>query len=119
MLAANLIFFITLSGVVMSLGTIRSQWSHQRQMTVALQVGEYVMEDLLLRYSSSPDLVSGVEHVRLFDAEGNEVDRDGHFTARWTTTPMDAIRGIREIHLRVEWDLEGNTRGVSFRTLRP
>lgn len=118
-LTANVIFFITLSGVLTSLNTIRAQSSQQRHMTVALQVGEYVLEDLLLRYSSSPDLASGTEHRRHFDAAGREIAANGHFVAKWTTTPSEIIRGIREIHLRVEWKLDGQTRAVSFRTLRP
>lgn len=55
-LIASALFLITVVGVVSATHTGSAVFEHQRKLTQAVSIGEFAMEELLLRYTSSTDL---------------------------------------------------------------
>jgi type II secretory pathway pseudopilin PulG len=55
-LVAGALFLITVSGVLSAASTATTTFEHQRKLTQAMSVGEFVLEELLLRYTSSDEL---------------------------------------------------------------
>jgi hypothetical protein len=55
-LIASSLFLTTVAGVVSATRTGNAIFEHQRKLTQAVSVGEFAMEELLLRYTSSSDL---------------------------------------------------------------
>jgi|GEM_PF-777984 len=51
------LFLASVTGVVSAVSTASTVYEHQRRLTQAVSVGEFKMEELLLRYSSHDDLV--------------------------------------------------------------
>ena len=58
-LMAGAIFLVAMLGVVSAVSTATTQYQHQRNATIALQVAERTMEELLLEYSTSTELNEG------------------------------------------------------------
>ena len=55
-MVASTLFLVTVVGVVSATSTANAAYEHQRRLTQAVAVGEYSLEELLLRYTTSPDL---------------------------------------------------------------
>ena len=79
-LIASALFLTTVAGVVSATRTGNAIFEHQRKLTQAVSVGEFAMEELLLRYTSSSDLditatvkIVGVT-VTAFQGGGEQVD---------------------------------------------
>lgn len=55
-LVAGTLFLVSVSGVLSAASTATTTFEHQRKLTQAMSVGEFVLEELLLRYTSSDEL---------------------------------------------------------------
>jgi prepilin-type N-terminal cleavage/methylation domain-containing protein len=55
-LVAAALFLVTVTGVLSATSTATATYEHQRRLTQAMSVGEFVLEELLLRYTSAEEL---------------------------------------------------------------
>jgi hypothetical protein len=55
-MVSSALFLASVSGVVGAISSASSLYEHQRRLTQAVSIGEYKIEELLLRYSSHADL---------------------------------------------------------------
>ena len=63
-MVASSLFLVTVVGVVSATQTGSAVFEHQRKLTQAVSVGEFAMEEMLLRYTTSVDLeISAVENA--------------------------------------------------------
>ena len=55
-LVAGALFLVSVAGVLSATATATATFEHQRKLTQAMSVGEFVLEELLLRYTSAEEL---------------------------------------------------------------
>jgi type II secretion system protein I len=114
---AGAIFLVAMLGVVSAVGTATAQYQHQRNATIALQVAERTMEELLLEYSTSSELNEG-GHTRGYDVNGEPTAAaQPRFVASWVITPNMPVSTSRRIDLGVTWTDKSNgiVKLVSYR----
>ena len=64
-----------------------------------------VTEDLLLEYSSNPDLDDGVTHTRHYNRKSQLTTPTlAYFTVNWVIVRHSPIRGIAEVKLTLSWN---------------
>jgi hypothetical protein len=56
-MVSSALFLASVTGVVSAVSSASTVYEHQRRLTQAVSVGEYKMEELLLRYSNHDDLM--------------------------------------------------------------
>jgi prepilin-type N-terminal cleavage/methylation domain-containing protein len=56
-MVASALFLLSVVGVISTANTANGIFAHQRILTQALSVGEFALEELLLRYNAHADLV--------------------------------------------------------------
>jgi prepilin-type N-terminal cleavage/methylation domain-containing protein len=57
-MTASTLFLITVVGVLSATRTAASAYEHERRLTQAVAVGEFALEELLLRYTTSSELAT-------------------------------------------------------------
>ena len=55
-MVAGVLFLVTISGVLSATSTATATFEHQRKLTQSMSVGEFSLEELLLRYGSHDEL---------------------------------------------------------------
>jgi len=104
-LVASTLFLTTTAVIVASVASASRQSSVQRHMTTALQVAEQQMEELLLRFSNSPELSIGA-HTRYYNEKGEPLPNatNAYFTVTWDVAQVAGITSLRRLTLSVSWD---------------
>ena len=123
-MVASTLFLTTTAVIVASVASATRQNSVQKHMTVALQVAELQLEELLLRFTTSPDIAftSGLPpHRALFGQDGNPtgVVSPTNFIVEWTVEPVPNITNLRRIALTVKWTDRDRDHTLSLTTDRP
>jgi prepilin-type N-terminal cleavage/methylation domain-containing protein len=130
-MVASALFLTTTAVIVASVATASRNSAVQRRMTVALQLGEQKMEELLLRFNTSEDLTIG-EHPADPISGGNKqwFDESGEpstaaankvFRVDWKVSSVTGIPNLRRIALTVAWEGRDNDRDhqITLTTDRP
>lgn len=112
------ILLLGLAGVLTGLGSMNTQYKHQRHMTQALQIAESTMESLLVRGKESDDLDEGEHQGQDFDQAGTPLAGEGFFHSAWTVAPagIAGVPGIRVVTVTISW--ENQLRPVTLTTYR-
>ena len=113
---AAAIFAAGLAAVFSAFSTAALQFEHQRNTTQAIHVAEAVLEELLLRAPTDPDIAQGVTRSSGYDNNGTPAT-SGFFTVSWVVT-AGPLAGVRHIAVTSTWAERGVAQHLSFSTDR-
>jgi Tfp pilus assembly protein PilV len=145
-MVSSALFLASVGGVVSAISSASSVYEHQRRLTQAVSVGEYKMEELLLRYSSHADLAitaktdaagvleSGTPNMTCLTprltpvtcpvsltAAGTKVqvnnDIGSNYLVYWFVSAAP-VQGLKQVDLFVAWNEAGGQRELPLMTYR-
>lgn len=145
-MVSSALFLASAAGVVGAISTASGVYEHQRRLTQAVSVGEYKMEELLLRYSSHADLtitsttnaagvlVSGTPNLTCLtprlapttcpaslSTTGTKVnltaDIGPNYLVYWFVSAAP-VQGLKQIDMIVAWRESGTQRELPLMTYR-
>ena len=120
------LLIIGVVAVTMVLGSSNLLTLRQKKLTRGLQLGEALMEELLLLDSDDEDLTPG-EHEFCYDEKHRIVDPcDGYedglrpdlFRANWQSQLNRPVVGSRYIRLEIFWVEKWGEKKITFHTYR-
>ena len=120
MVSASL-FLVTVSGVVTSTNMLSNMQVHARQMTRAIHLAEFTMEELLLRFNTDPDLDPLQNpHRRDFDVNGEPCAiGDGVYVATWNVSSVPGVATLKKVNVALSWSESGAQKSIDLVTYRP
>lgn len=119
-LIAGTLMLVSVAGVVSAFSSASNLYAHQRHMTQAISIAELAMEELLLRYRSSPDLSTGAPHQDYFAADGaRTTESNAKYIVSWEVAPTRIAGVVRRIDCRVQWRENLFDRHIELFTYRP
>lgn len=145
-MVSSALFLASVGGVVSAIASASGVYEHQRRLTQAVSVGEYKMEELLLRYSSHADLaitgttnaagvlVSGTPNLTCLTprlapvtcpasltAAGTKVnvtdDIGPNYLVYWFVSAAP-VQGLKQVDLIVAWHESSGQRELPLMTYR-
>jgi prepilin-type N-terminal cleavage/methylation domain-containing protein len=111
------IFLIGFAGTLLGVTAAMDLYGQHRRSTIAIQLAEATMEELLFTLQGTPALRAGTHAGSDFTKEGKPTNTDVFFESSWTVTPETPISGMKAIEVKVTWP--GASRPVFLRTYRP
>lgn len=120
-MVAGAVFLLSVAGTLSVVSSAHLQYQHQRNLSVATHVGEALMEELLLGYTTDNTLFSaGIHGPRYYDKKGLSIATatNSKYSATWTVTGDAPITGVRTIRVTVRWQERGFTKSLRFITYR-
>lgn len=111
------IFLVGFAGTLLGVTTALDLYGQHRRSTIAIQLAEATMEELLLTLQGTPVLSAGEHDGTDFTKEGTPTNTDVFFHSSWTVTPETPISGMKAIEVKITWP--GASRPVLLRTYRP
>jgi len=116
-LIASALLGIGVTAMVSGYRSATSLEAHQEKVSVALHVGERVVEELLLRYREDVDIaVDGAVRPTpplRFGADGTPVTTGGLYSVTWRATP-GPVSGSRKLDVTVNWTEQAFTGAQSL-----
>ena len=114
-LVASTLLLLTVSGVLNGVAAGLRAREHQTHITNGLQVGEALMEQLLMAYGTHADLGFG-SHSRYFDKNGRDRGATADFyLASWLVGGLSGGQaGMRRITLTVTWAERGGNKNITL-----
>ena len=120
------LLIIGVVAVTMVLGSSNLLTHRQKKLTRGLQLGEALMEELLLLDADDDDLTPG-EHGFCYDEKHRVVDpctdyengkRPELFRASWVTQLNRPVVGSRYLRLEIYWVEKWGEKKITFHTYR-
>lgn len=110
------IFLVAFAGTMLGVTTALDLYGQHRRTTIAIQLAEGTIEELLLKLQGAPELAAG-EHVGpQFTTAGARVPSDGFYQASWHVISERPVAGMKEVEVIVDWT--GASRPVRLKTYR-
>lgn len=111
------IFLIGFAGTMLGVSAAMDLYGQHRRSTIAIQLAEANLEELLFKLQGTPVLSPGDHTGYTYTKEGLRTNTEAFFQSAWTITPEQPISGMRAIEVKVTWP--GASRPVRLRTFRP
>ena len=109
---------VSLTSFVSATSTSAHGFSHIRERMTAIEIGDLVTEEFLIRDGADRGLDLG-EHIQYFNRSRRRTDRRHAFvTVRSTITAFEQVPGIRRLKIDIVWEEEGTYKHMSWTTYR-